>query len=100
MFRVPGTLKIRDGVTKVHGPGPQNAFNSEGFTLPRIKLGDLVARAQITNGVVCIVKLEARSNEGEVTVEGGLKLADPAKESLAQLYARLANTVVPSGDHQ
>jgi type II secretion system protein N len=80
---------IGDGVTKVRSPGPQTAFSSEGFTLPKIKLGELVAKIAITNGVVCIVKLEAHSNEGEVTVEGGLKLADQTKDSLAQLYAVL-----------
>ena len=84
---------IGDGVTKARlPPPPGQTVPSEGLTLPKIKLGELTAKVQITNGIACIVRIDAHSSEGELTLEGGVKLTDPPKDSQAQLYARIKLT--------
>jgi type II secretion system protein N len=82
---------IGDGVTKVRPPNPgqQNAFTSEGMTLPRIRLGEFTGRIQINKGVACIERFQARGGDIELTLDGGVKLADPFKEAQAMLLARL-----------
>jgi type II secretion system protein N len=82
---------IGDGLTKVRPvvPGQTNAFTGEGFTLPKIKLGQVEGKVVITKGIACIETFHTKSPHGELRVEGGLKLADPFAQSQAQLYVRI-----------
>ncbi|HKA90064.1 MAG TPA: type II secretion system protein GspN [Haliangiales bacterium] len=82
---------IGDGVTKVRPvvPGQTNAFTGGGFTLPRIKLGQVEGKVVITKGIACIETFHTKSPHGELRVEGGLKLADPFAQSQTQLYTRV-----------
>jgi type II secretion system protein N len=82
---------IGDGKTKVRpmSPGQQNAFTSEGMTLPRIRLGELEASVDISKGAACVERFQARGGDVELSVEGGVKFADPFKESQTTLQARV-----------
>jgi type II secretion system protein N len=83
---------IGDGVTKVKSPvtsGPANAFSDQGITLPRIRLGKFVAKIDIKQGAACIVELTSKSADGELSVDGGLKLTDALRDLQAQLYAKI-----------
>ena len=85
---------IGDGVTKVRpmSPGQQNAFTSEGMTLPRIRLGEFSGKIPISKGVACIERFEARGGDIELTLEGGVKFADPFKDTQGTLQARLKSS--------
>jgi type II secretion system protein N len=86
-----GDCTIGDGVTKVRPvvPGQTNAFTGEGFTLPRIKLGQVTGKVVITKGIACIETFHTKSAHGELSVEGGLKMSDPFAQSQVQLYTRV-----------
>jgi type II secretion system protein N len=81
---------IGDGATKVRPvvPGQTNAFTGEGFTLPKIKLGQVDGKIVITKGIACIETFHTKSPHGELKVDGGIRLADPFPQSSVQLYAR------------
>ena len=81
---------IGDGLTKVRPvvPGQTNAFTGEGFTLPKIKLGQVDGKIVINKGVACIETFHTKSPHGELRVDGGVRLADPFLQSSVQLYAR------------
>jgi type II secretion system protein N len=81
-----------DGVTKVRMPNPRNAFEEEGATIPRIRLGEFDAKIQVSKGVACIESLQSRGGDLEIIVEGGVKFSDPFKDSQAQLHARIKVT--------
>jgi hypothetical protein len=83
-----------DGKTKVRptAPGQQNAFTSEGFTLPKMKLGEVKGKIKIDKGIACIETFESKSADGELYLEGGLRFEDPFKRSQSQLYARFTWT--------
>ncbi len=81
---------IGDGVTKVRpmNPSQQNAFTNAGMTLPRIGLGKFSARIPISKGVACLERFEAKGGDVELTLEGGVRFADPFDASQAELQAR------------
>jgi type II secretion system protein N len=84
---------IGDGKTKVKPlvPNP-SAFAGAGFTLPKIRLGAFSGRVELSKGVACFTKFGSNSADGELSLEGGLTLADPFKSSQAQLYVKMKFT--------
>jgi type II secretion system protein N len=84
---------LGDGVTKVKlgsGSNPNSAaFNQEGFTLPRIKIGKIDGKIVIGRGAICIDHFHSKSVHGEMELAGGILFAEPFKSSQTQLYARV-----------
>jgi type II secretion system protein N len=79
-----------DGVTAMRPTAAKarNAFSDAGFTLPPTRLGKVTGKIQIKKGILCIDQFESNSPDGELFIEGGIKLDDPFARSNAQLYAR------------
>jgi type II secretion system protein N len=77
---------LGDGKAKLIIPG--NALLAEGLGLPKIRLGDFVGTVVIEKGVGRLQGVQAKSPDGEITLEGEIKLADNMKSSTLDLYVR------------
>ncbi len=78
-----GTTAMRPTAAKA-----RNAFSDAGFTLPPTRLGKVTGKIAIKKGILCIDQFESTSPDGELFIDGGIKLDDPFARSNAQLYAR------------
>jgi type II secretion system protein N len=75
-----------DGKAKLVIPG--NPLLAEGLGLPKIRLGDFVGRVSIDKGVGRLQGAQAKSPDGELYLEGEIKLATPLASSSLDLYVR------------
>ncbi|MFH0901191.1 MAG: type II secretion system protein GspN [Pseudomonadota bacterium] len=84
---------IGDGVTKIRPSNAQhNAFLADGITLPKLKLGSLGGRIDITKGVGSIKQFESKSPDGEIVLEGEIRFEDPFSRSQLTAYLRFKST--------
>ena len=67
---------------------PNNPLLAEGLGLPKIRLGDFVGRVAIDKGVGRLQGVQAKSPDGEIYVEGEIKLNTPLASSSLDLYIR------------
>jgi type II secretion system protein N len=65
-----------------------NPLLAEGLGLPKIRLGDFVGRVAIDKGVGRLQGVQAKSPDGELFVEGEIKLNDSLASSSMDLYVR------------
>jgi hypothetical protein len=65
-----------------------NPLLAEGMSFPRISLGDFAGKVAVTKGVGRLQGVHARSPDGEICVEGEVRLADPVGYSYLDLYVR------------
>lgn len=77
---------VGDGKEKLKVPG--NPLLAEGITIPRIRLGDLVGKVSFEKGHGKLQGVQAKSPDGELYLEGELRLADPIQSSSVDLYVR------------
>jgi type II secretion system protein N len=91
-----GACAIGDGKSKLKIPG----ILQEGLSLPRLKLGDFTGRVVIDKGVGKLQGVQARSPDGEVYIEGEIRLADPLPASQVDLYVRfkLSDALLKTSD--
>jgi type II secretion system protein N len=89
---------IGDGKSKLKVAG--NPMLAEGLSLPRIRFGDLTGRVVFDKGVGRLQAVQAHSPDGELTVEGEIRLADPMPYSQIDLYIRFkfSDTLLKSAD--
>jgi type II secretion system protein N len=77
---------VGDGKAKLVLPG--NPLLAEGLGLPKIRLGDFVGRVSIDKGVGRLQGVQAKSPDGELYLEGEIKLSQPLSASSFDLYVR------------
>jgi type II secretion system protein N len=77
---------LGDGKAKLIIPG--NPLLAEGLGLPKIRLGDFVGRVAIDKGVGRLQGVQSKSPDGELFVEGEIKLNDSLASSSLDLYVR------------
>jgi type II secretion system protein N len=77
---------VGDGKEKLKVPG--SPLLAEGITLPRIRLGDFVGKVSFEKGHGKLQAVQAKSPDGELYLEGEIRLADPVKYSSVDLYVR------------
>jgi type II secretion system protein N len=77
---------LGDGKAKLIVPG--NALLAEGLGLPKIRLGDFVGTVVIEKGVGRLQGVQAKSPDGEIALEGEIRLADTMAASTLDLYIR------------
>jgi type II secretion system protein N len=87
---------IGDGKSKLKVAG----VLEEGLDLPRLRLGELAGRVVFEKGVGKLQGVQARSPDGEISVEGEIRLADPLPYSQIDLYVRfkLSDALLKSSD--
>src|SRR4030095_7612923 len=66
---------IGDGKAKLKIAG--NPMLAEGLSLPRLKLCDFAGRINFEKGVGKLQGVQAKSPDGELYIEGEVRLADP-----------------------
>jgi type II secretion system protein N len=84
-------VKLGGGTTKEGQPIPPPA-DGGGFTLPRIKVGNIDGKIVIGRGAICIERMRSKSVHGELELAGGILIQEPFIQSQTQLYARLKMT--------
>jgi type II secretion system protein N len=89
---------IGDGKAKLKIAG--NPMLAEGLSLPRLKLGDFTGRINFDKGVGKLQGVQAKSSDGELYIEGEVRLADPLQYSQVDLYIRfkLSDAFIKSSD--
>jgi type II secretion system protein N len=89
---------IGDGKAKLKIAG--NPMLAEGLSLPRFKLGDFTGRINLDKGVGKLQGVQAKSADGELYIEGEVRLADPLQYSQVDLYVRfkLSDAFIKSSD--
>jgi type II secretion system protein N len=89
---------IGDGKSKFKVAG--NPMLSEGLSLPRLKLGDFNGRIVFEKGLGKLQAVQARSPDGELAIEGEIRLADQLAYSQVDLYIRfkLSDALLKSSD--
>jgi type II secretion system protein N len=89
---------IGDGKAKLKVAS--NPMLAEGLSLPRLKLGDFTGRIAFENGLGKLQAVQARSPDGELYIEGEIRLADPLPMSQVDLYVRfkLSDALLKSSD--
>jgi type II secretion system protein N len=65
-----------------------NPLLAEGMSFPRMSLGDLVGKVTFQKGVGRLQGVHARSPDGELFIDGEVRLADPVGYSYLDLYVR------------
>jgi type II secretion system protein N len=87
---------IGDGKSKLKIAGVLD----EGLDLPRIRLGNFAGRVVFDKGVGKLQAVQARSPDGEFSVDGEIRLADPIQYSQLDLYVRfkLSDALLKSSD--
>ena len=93
-----GAASVGDGKEKLKIPG--NPLMAEGITFPRIRLGDFKGKIQFTKGVGKLSGVGARSQDGELKIEGEVRLADPLNYSYLDLYVtfKLSDALLKAND--
>jgi type II secretion system protein N len=81
---------IGDGKAKLRIAG--NPMLAEGLSLPQVRLGDFTGKVVIEKGMARLQTVQARSLDGEIYIEGEIRLVDPFPQSLADLYVRFKAT--------
>jgi type II secretion system protein N len=89
---------LGDGKSKLIIPG--NALLSEGLLLPKIRLGEFVGRVVMDKGVGRLQGVHSKSPDGELFLEGEIKLGDTLASSSLDLYIRfkLSDTLLKSSE--
>ena len=77
---------LGDGRTPLRVEG--NPFLAGGLTLPRVRLGTLNGRVAIEKGLAKLQGVEAKSPDGELSIEGESQLRDPLGASSINAYLR------------
>lgn len=77
---------IGDGKAKLKVAG--NPMLSEGLSVPQIQLGDFSGKLAIEKGIAHLRGVQAKSLDGEVSIEGEIRLIDPLPSSVVDLYVR------------
>jgi type II secretion system protein N len=75
-----------DGKTPLKVEG--NAFLGGGLTLPKVRIGDLRGEIAVDNGTAKLKGIEAKSPDGEISLEGDVSLRDPLVNSIVNAYLR------------
>ena len=86
---VIGDGESRLSVSRLMGFGagrPQQETEEEGIALPPMSLGPVAVQTPIANGEAKIPRVEARSDDVEVTFEGSVKLREPLGQSRVETY--------------
>jgi type II secretion system protein N len=93
-----GACVIGDGKSKLKVAG--NPMLAEGLSLPKLKLGDFTGRITFDKGVGKLQGVQAKSSDGELYIEGEVRLADPLPYSQVDLYIRfkLSDALLKSSD--
>jgi type II secretion system protein N len=93
-----GGASVGDGKEKLRIPG--NPLLSEGITFPKIRLGDFKGKVAFTKGVGKLSGVGARSPDGEIKIEGEVRLADPLNYSYVDLYVtfKLSDALLKAND--
>jgi type II secretion system protein N len=65
-----------------------NPLLAEGMSFPRMSLGDLLGKITFQKGVGRLQGVHSRSPDGELFVDGEVRLADPVGYSYLDLYVR------------
>jgi type II secretion system protein N len=91
-------LSLGDGKAKLKVP--DNPMLAEGLTVPRLRLGDLTGQIVFEKGTGTLKAMHAKSPDGEVHIEGEIRLADPVESSRLDLYVRfrLSDQMVKGSD--
>jgi type II secretion system protein N len=89
---------LGDGKEKLKVAG--NPMLSEGMTLPRLRLGDFAGKVVFDKGLGRLQGVQAKSPDGEIYVEGEVRLSDPVNASYLNLYVRfkLSDALLKSND--
>jgi type II secretion system protein N len=93
-----GGAFVGDGKEKLRIPG--NPLLGEGITFPRIRLGDFKGKVAFTKGVGKLSGVGSRSQDGEIKIEGEVRLADPLNYSYVDLYVtfKLSDALLKAND--
>ena len=75
-----------DGKAKLVIPG--NAFLKQGITLPKVRLGQMTAKAEVKKGVAKLENVSSRSGDFESEVDGSINLRTPIGYSTIQVQLR------------
>jgi type II secretion system protein N len=65
-----------------------NPLLAEGMSFPRMSLGDFIGKVAFQKGVGRLQGVHARSPDGELFIDGEVRLADPVGYSYLDLYVR------------
>jgi type II secretion system protein N len=89
---------LGDGKEKLKVAG--NPLLAEGISLPRIRLGDFRGRITFEKGLGKLQAVQAKSPDGELMIEGEVRLADPVRFSSLDLYVRfkMSDALLKSSD--
>jgi type II secretion system protein N len=89
---------VGDGRTPLRVEG--SPFLAGGLTLPRVRLGTLAGRVAIDKGLARLQGVEAKSPDGELSIEGESQLRDPLAASTLNIYLRfkLSDALLKSAD--
>jgi type II secretion system protein N len=89
---------VGDGRTPLRVEG--SPFLAGGLTLPRVRLGTLAGRVAIDKGLAKLQGVEAKSPDGELSIEGESQLRDPLMASSLNIYLRfkLSDALLKSAD--
>ena len=89
---------IGDGKEKLKVAG--NPFLSEGIVVPRVRLGDFKGKVVFNKGIGKLQGVGAKSQDGEIRIEGEVRLADPIGYSYVDLYVvfKLSDPLLKSND--
>lgn len=96
-FKCEGCV-VGDGKTPLRIEG--NPFLGGGLTLPKVRLGNLVGHVAVEKGTAKLQGVEARSPDGEMTIEGEIQLRDPLPMSTVTLFVhfKLSDAFIKSAD--
>jgi type II secretion system protein N len=83
-------LTAGDGKTPLKIEG--NPFLGGGLTLPKVRLGDLHGDVVIEKGTAKLKGIDAKSPDGELSLEGDIQLRDPLPNSVLNAYLRFKLT--------
>ena len=89
---------VGDGKEKLRIPG--NPLLAEGITFPRIRIGDFKGKVAFNKGVGRLSGVGARGQDGEIKIEGEVRLADPLNYSYVDLYVtfKLSDALLKAND--
>ena len=65
-----------------------NPLLAEGLLLPKIRIGDFTGRIVFEKGIGRFQSVQAKSPDGEIALEGEIRLADPTQFSSVDVYVR------------
>jgi type II secretion system protein N len=83
-------MSAGDGKTPLKIEG--NPFLGGGLTLPKVRLGDLHGEVAIDKGTAKLKGVDAKSPDGELSLEGDISLRDPLPSSVMNAYLRFKLT--------